>query len=590
MRNILLLFILSLIAIPCYGANNTWDVQASGGDYDSLHLAIANDTTISAGDTLFIVTHIAQDTTTSTSAVTWDNWTINGTVIVKPADSIRHDGILSTSKAIWRLRNWLTINNAGDIIFEGMQFRCAASSILDDGATASTPTFKECIFAGNGASAINTNFGASTGEWKIINCLFINFSGSGITFQGTTATTILLYNCTFFNVSRSVTVQGAVAQTLKAINCLSINSTATPTRHWYRPNTSATLSLNYCASDDSTTDNWGGTGNLTEKDFIMCDTANDNLKLSPLDTICIGTGLDLYDSVTTIDGMNHPRSDNYDIGFSQAPVGGYYQADASDLIFFQIQSGLGANRFYGNSNTAVIGLEAGLGAFNSNIIFYVLNITDTVANYVRGDVNQTLKIDSVVCSLYVTGMSFAAGGDTMMGVNILDTLVDIGEAGTGGTSVECGTSWNQEEEAGGGGTCTDVNWGSGGGDYLSAATYNDSMLFSGGLTTPTWIRNSFSSSSEITDYFNDLVDTTLAWQDETERKAGVQSAVGALIVHYNPNSFDCNWTVSTEDGTNIPKFQFWGASLGGWVEHSISDTETPDFGLHGDNRHGGSRH
>lgn len=301
-----------------FAANNTWDIQASGGDFDSLHVAIANDTTISSGDTLFIIQHKRFDTTTSTTPVNFAGWTNNGVIYIKAADSLQTDGTPNDAKATYGLRQYWTIDgNAGNIVIEHIRWRSAGTYIISVGSAGSpTVTIKECVFEGNGASAFGSS-AQSAGTWTFVNSIFMNFSGSVFYYSGGTNNMQQdMYNCTFTDHNRVFTIINSDMD-LWLENCLFNNRVGTAHIGSFSTNAGFVLDVNACAADDAAFYPDSGSGNRSSQTFTFTDEASDEFYLSTSDAGARTYG-NILSSITTIDGREYTRGSTWDIGAFEA--------------------------------------------------------------------------------------------------------------------------------------------------------------------------------------------------------------------------------------------------------------------------------
>jgi hypothetical protein len=298
----------------------------TGHDYDSLfdwEAAQQGDLT-GARDEIAVACCRCTGGTADTTAVTIDGWTTSATQYIKiwtdPAETYRHDGKWNAAKyrVVASVGNGAPIRlstaNVKVIGIQSHQTQVWGSSVAFlFGAT--DLTLESCV----GKSVVSYVYSCSEyARCSVINC--ISMGGShGFGYR----TGVTLYNCTATGSGVGFSNGYSPAT---AYNCLEYNNT---TGFGIEGTPSGTLYN--CASEDSTADNQGGSGNRVDQIFTFVDGANGNFHLASNDAGAIGYGLSNPGSglfSNDIDGQT--RSGSWDIGADQ-----YVSAAVQQFLFNQ---------------------------------------------------------------------------------------------------------------------------------------------------------------------------------------------------------------------------------------------------------------
>lgn len=327
-----LLLILFFLPLNLFAANHTWNIQASGGDGSSLSYVFDHaDTTISAGDTLFIDIHLSGvDSLTATKSL--DGWTNSGVVYFRVVDSVRHSGVAGDEYYVLvkGFSTTLNIGSMGVVIFEGLQFRqglVGSYVMFDESVGRSEVTFKECLFTSG--YRLVSSFGNGNGtHWKFYNCLFKDFTSGTVLADG--GCTLSFYNNTFANCEQAVVAISSSAIILYLSNNIAIHQ-ANANGAFFSASSGGTWTFNYNITDDGTAADFGGTGNQANTTPVMVDTLNDTFLLAGSDTYAIDNGTTI--SEFNIDVQGDPRS-SYDIGFDEY----YTEAGGTETVIRWLRS------------------------------------------------------------------------------------------------------------------------------------------------------------------------------------------------------------------------------------------------------------
>jgi hypothetical protein len=152
-----------------------------------------------------------------------------------------------------------------------------------------------------------------------LNCLAHNNDGHGFSLAGYTASkTISAYNCIAtnnglvgFNMSGSQATGNIVLT-----NCLASNNAGGD----FASVATNTEVVTYCASGDTTADDWAGAGNRISQTFTFVNSGGDDFHLASNDAGAIDLGTDLSADATYAfndDIDKQSRSGSWDIGFDE---------------------------------------------------------------------------------------------------------------------------------------------------------------------------------------------------------------------------------------------------------------------------------
>lgn len=253
-----------------------------------------------------------------TTAVTIDGWTTNSTsyIWIHTPTSSRHDGKWNTSKYRLQVANLVLSIPESYVRIEGIQIYCTvgwANCIDDTVVSALGKQISYCILRGGTKGY--------AGYGTLFNCIaYDNATGFEVR-DGS-----LAYNCT----AHSTTTAGfsmpgfATGATLK--NCLSAAASGSD---FVRSGSSWTIE--YCASQDATADDWGGTGNRASQTFTFVNAASDDFHLASSDAGAKDFGVsDPGSGLFSDDIDGQTRSGSWDIGADE-----YVSAATAAFPFFR---------------------------------------------------------------------------------------------------------------------------------------------------------------------------------------------------------------------------------------------------------------
>lgn len=143
----------------------------------------------------------------------------------------------------------------------------------------------------------------------VVSFYFINSNGSRV------------YNSTAVGSQKGFQLNSA-GKTLYLKNCAAIGGSIGFL------NSAGTIDMQYCASSDSSADDFGGEGNLINRDFTFVSETTDDFHLTASDNGARNHGMDLsadsfYSVVYDIDGARRPGESVWDIGadeYGEAPI------------------------------------------------------------------------------------------------------------------------------------------------------------------------------------------------------------------------------------------------------------------------------
>lgn len=299
--------------------NRTVTVKSSGGTYTSLNSALAteDDTYADLVTNTMILTfqcYAFEDTTaadTGTGYTTSADYYIN--IDVPSAEM--HDGTLGgyVIKPSGYYINGLTIQESYtrvNGVCVDMNDQVYDVGIIFNGAD--YIRISKCIVANVGGGSIYTGHGIYTGNGghsRIFNCIMYDCEGAGLFFRDYAADTA--YNCTAVDCGYGFYAWDYANSIAK--NCLGYSNTTDF-------GAGGTLTCSYCASDDSTADNFNGTGNIVDIADPFVDFSGDDFHLAS-DAEILGDGTDSVESLFTDDIDGDTRS-SWDIGADEYVAAG----------------------------------------------------------------------------------------------------------------------------------------------------------------------------------------------------------------------------------------------------------------------------
>lgn len=256
------------------------------------------------------------------TAVSWDGWTTSATsyIVVKTSAGHRHAGVWDAAK----YRHTGGIDTWSEYIrFEGMQFRVTSAVPFLVNQSNDVRIGWSVFDACTNTTYVIRNDGGKT---LVHNCIFNNCANGGIGngAGGGSGLTLYVYN---------VTVRGANSGFDFAVfnfgtgvvHCRNVVGWNTESDVFI--NISTDLNLNHCKSDDTTADDFGGSGNVANVanlDNSFEDAANGDLRLLTADTVLKDAGGDLSSDPDTYGGsigayitpdiVGTSRSGTWDIG------------------------------------------------------------------------------------------------------------------------------------------------------------------------------------------------------------------------------------------------------------------------------------
>lgn len=148
-----------------------------------------------------------------------------------------------------------------------------------------------------------------------INCLAYECKTYGFNILAASGITNRALNCTAINCGMGFSIgQGATAGTVVLTNCIGQDNASGD----FISDGLVTENVTYCLSKDATADDWGGAGNLINKDLGFANEAGDDWHLASTDTDAINAGIDL--SATFDDDIDFTVRASWDIGFDEYEV------------------------------------------------------------------------------------------------------------------------------------------------------------------------------------------------------------------------------------------------------------------------------
>lgn len=264
-----------------------------------------------------------------TTGVTIDGWTTDATRYIQIEAASSHGG--KWNESIYR-RDGAARLQIGESFVNviGIQIRitsAATRSLFINGAGVNgTINISNCYLesSGSGSSHILDVYSIAATTVNVYNTISVNVTGSGryAFYVNDADATVNLYNCTGINKYNNSTSRTFMvdAGTMNLANCLGVASGTSPA--FYKA-AAATVSASYCASDDATADDWGGSGNRINQAFTFVDEANNDFHLASDDGGARDFGVSdpgsgLYSD--DIDGVT--RTGTWDIGADEYVAAG----------------------------------------------------------------------------------------------------------------------------------------------------------------------------------------------------------------------------------------------------------------------------
>ncbi len=292
-----LIAILFLCSHLCHSAAIVKTVEEDGGgDYTTLEACMnANeqDLTDAGGDTFTVLIQLAWDNPDTTKCLI-DGYTTNATssITIRTVGDSIHAGKWTTTA--YRLEmdpgfNNHTIDIDDDYVtIIGLQFGHTGSGSSGSVMQNAGDNFSlfESIVQGGSGKGLDCD-----GTVNVRNSLFYDNGSDGVLTGGNGISNF--WNCTFVDNGGS----GVEAfYTTNWVNCLATNNTADD----YSESGSSTYTLDYCASEDSTADNFSGANNNVDisTTTLYLDYSNDDFHLQTNTTADVkDNGIAIIDSL-----------------------------------------------------------------------------------------------------------------------------------------------------------------------------------------------------------------------------------------------------------------------------------------------------
>lgn len=250
--------------------------------------------------------------------------------IIRPAAGQGHDGtpnngvyFNSTSAQHIFLIN--EANSQVQDIIATLSVNSATSFVCFGSSATGGGVFVGCIAfdSTNIGTGVARGFGiGNVANVKFINCFAHNNSSHGfLTSAGVAGGNTFYYNCISTNNGGNGFLFQSTANTYSLKNCLSIGNLLTA----FVNSSTGTMDVDYCASDDLSADDWGGTGNITSASVTFANSAGNDFHLASTDTDVIDDGTDLSADATypfDDDIDKTTRTGSWDIGFDEYVAAG----------------------------------------------------------------------------------------------------------------------------------------------------------------------------------------------------------------------------------------------------------------------------
>jgi len=316
-----------------HGSAGTFTIKAIGGDYTHLsswNSAEACDLTAD-GEPGICIAECYNDWDAGLSgATTIAGWTTDAGNYIKIYAPVgeRHNGKAMengnytgfTLKASSK-RTSILYNQEDHTRIEGISIDLNDKRFCKGFAWDALTFIDKCIAFNNNASSSSHNRGFSSSlagdKTRLSNCLAYDIDAYGFWFCRHTEGRV--YNCAAINCKTGFYADKRNAS-LYFKNCLSTGNSG---YDFQEKNNAGTINLEYCASEDATADDWGGTANRINQTFSFVDSANDDFHLVGTDTGAQKQGTDLSSDPVFAFGADidgDARTGIWDIGIDQLPL------------------------------------------------------------------------------------------------------------------------------------------------------------------------------------------------------------------------------------------------------------------------------
>lgn len=246
--------------------------------------------------------------------------------IIRPASGQGHDGTPNNGFTINSTTSATVIAisesyaQVQDLIVIAT-FNSATGYIAVNLAVANTTAVGCLVKATNAGTGVATGFNntGTVSNILFVDCLAYECKTGGMVINAASGQTNRAYNCTSVNnVGYGFTMGGGTAGGFDVLtNCLSALNTGAD---FQVTNANATKVVTYCASEDTTADDWGGAGNRISQTFTFVNSGGDDFHLASTDAGARDYGTDLSADATypfNDDIDKQTRSGSWDIGFDE---------------------------------------------------------------------------------------------------------------------------------------------------------------------------------------------------------------------------------------------------------------------------------
>ncbi len=276
---------------------------------------------------------ICEGSTADTSTLSIDGWTTSAAdyIEIRVEQANRHDGKWNTGK--YRIESATPIRISEEYVrFKGIQAKTSSGSneTVQSFSNGGVVQFSNCVLWNPAGDVISIRTNAHT--LKMWNTVGITDAASSDTVEVfhneviSTSSILFAYNCTAFSTNATRCYYGQASSVNHFKNCLAQNTgTETGSRKCFHIGGANTFNVNYCAGNDASADDFGGTGNRINQTFTFVDSANDDFHLDGTDAGAKEFGTDLSADADIpfsddIDGQT--RGATWDIGADQVTFSG----------------------------------------------------------------------------------------------------------------------------------------------------------------------------------------------------------------------------------------------------------------------------